>query len=118
MADRRRTPKAPDATAAPASIRAGIAVAAACGCCAAATAYSIARLLQAWLFPSPDPRTVLAVGPIAFYWNAQVAAYVGVLAAIVASMLRARAPARFDRTLPSMVAVVILVVVGQGIFVP
>lgn len=94
------------------------AVALAVGCCAAAVTYSLSRAIQFFFFPAPDPRTVVVVSRIAFFWRAQIAAYAGVLAALGAASLRGRSSASFDRALPHIVTATIIVTTIQGVFVP
>lgn len=88
------------------------------GACAAALTYAGSRALQAWLFPMPDPRTVLAAQRIAFYWRAWIALYAATLTTIGAAALRARAPERFDRALPAFVGFTAAATTLQGVFVP
>lgn len=95
-----------------------LAVALAVGCCAAAVTYSLSRAIQFYFFPAPDPRTVVVVSRIAFFWRAQVAAYAGALAALGAGALRSRSGAQFDRALPHIVTATIVVTTVQGVFVP
>lgn len=86
--------------------------------CAAALAYSGSRAIQFWLFPSPDPRTVLASPRIAFYWRSWVSVYAATLAALGALALRRRDPASFDRRLPALVVATIVLTTLQGVFAP
>ena len=88
------------------------------GACAAALTYAGSRAIQFWLFPAPDPRTVLAAGRIAFYWRAWVALYAATLATLGAAALRARNPERFDRALPTLIALTALATTLQGVFAP
>ncbi len=95
-----------------------VAVAVAAFACAAALGYSASRVIQATLFPGPDPRAPIAVTRIAFYWRSWVSFYVGVLAALGAAALRTRAPAKVDAALvPAIVSTAVLTTL-QGVFVP
>jgi hypothetical protein len=95
-----------------------VAVGAAVGLCAIALAYALSRAVQAYFFPSPDPRLVTHIERIAFFWRAQLALYVGVIATLGALAWRSRDPERFDRLLPPLAVATGLVVALQGIFVP
>lgn len=93
-------------------------VAIAVAMCVAALTYAASRAIQFWLFPAPDPRTVLAATRIAFYWRFWVALYAATLAGLGAAALRARTPERFDRALPMLIAFTAIATTLQGVFVP
>jgi len=95
-----------------------LAVSVAVGACCAALAYAGSRAIQVWLFPTPDPRTVLAPGRIAFYWRAWVSLYAGTLTALGAAALRTRAPVAFDRALPGFILFTALATTLQGVLLP
>jgi hypothetical protein len=95
-----------------------LAVALAVGACGAALSYAASRALQVWLFPMPDPRTVLAPGRIAFYWRSWIALYVGTLTALGAAALRTRAPSAFDRALPGLIVLTAVATTLQGVLLP
>lgn len=93
--------------------------AAATAACAFAATYALLRCAQAAFFPSPDPRTVLVVGRIAFYWRCAIAGLAAVLAGLGGSALAARDPQAFDeRVLPRLVTATLALGVLQGVFVP
>lgn len=98
--------------------RAPLALSLAVGACAVAIAYAFARVVQAWVYPAPDPRTVINVARIAFYWRMLLSTWVGALATIAASGAFARAPARAERLLPTLVVVTALAIGLQGVLVP
>jgi hypothetical protein len=95
-----------------------IAVAAATGCCAIATAYSLIHFLEVIFWPAPDPRTVLVLKNIAFYWRGVLSLFVGVLVTVAALALQRRTPGALDRRLPLIGVVTIVITVSQGLFVP
>lgn len=95
-----------------------LALSIAVGACSVAIAYAFARVVQHWVAPSPDPRTVTHVARIAFHWRFLLASWVGVLAAIGAGALFARAGERAERLLPWLVLATILAITLQGTFVP
>jgi hypothetical protein len=90
----------------------------ACGACFAALGYALSRLVQVAFFPEPDPRAVLTVLRIGFFWRAAIAGYVGLIAAIGAYALQVRVGAAIDRFLPRLVLATALIGSLQGIFVP
>jgi hypothetical protein len=92
------------------------AVAVAVGACFAALGYALSRLVQVAFYPEPDPRTVLTVLRIGFFWRAAIAGYVGVLAAIGAFALDRRYP--LDRWLVQLVLATAIVGGLQGALVP
>jgi hypothetical protein len=103
----------------PASPRAAhLALSLAAGACVVAIAYAFTRLVQAWVYPSPDPRTVTHVAHVAFYWRLTQSAWVGGLGAIGASALFARAPTRTERALPALALATALAITLQGVLVP
>lgn len=95
-----------------------LAVAVAAFACAAALAYSASRVIQATLFPGPDPRAPLVVTRIAFYWRSWVSFYAGSLAAIGVAALRTRAPAKVDAALVPVIVATAILTTLQGVFVP
>ncbi len=95
-----------------------VAVPLAVGACAAAAAYALSRLVQVSFFVDPDPRTVLVVTRIAFFWRAWIALYAATLVTIGVAALRARAPATVDRALPAIVAVTLAIATVQGVLFP
>jgi len=95
-----------------------VAVPLAVGACAAAAAYALSRLVQVSLFVDPDPRTVLVVTRIAFFWRAWIALYAATLVTIGAFALRGRARAAFDRSLPLIVAITVAIAALQGALFP
>jgi hypothetical protein len=84
--------------------------------CGAAVAYALARVIQVAFFPEPDPRTVLVVTRIGFFWRALIAGYAGLLAAIGAVALDRRRP--IERALPAIVVVTAAIATLQGLLVP
>jgi len=93
-------------------------VAIAIGFCAAACTYSLSRILQAALFPDPDPRLVTHVARIAFFWRAGISAYVGAMIVMAALALRDRRGTWLDEQLPKIVLATLAFTLGQGLLVP
>jgi hypothetical protein len=95
-----------------------VAISLAVGVCAVAPAYASLRIVQAIFFPSPDPRTVTNVAHIAFYWRGVMSLWLGALAAIATAATHSRMGDRFERALPTLLVVCVIVSVAQGVFVP
>ena len=95
-----------------------LALSVAIGACAFAVAYAFGRLVQAWVYPAPDPRTVTHVARIAFYWRLWLSLWIGVLGGLAASAALARARERVERMLPAIAWITALAVALQGVFVP
>ncbi|MGZ3452073.1 MAG: hypothetical protein ACXWUG_27315 [Polyangiales bacterium] len=95
-----------------------LAVAAAVGFCTTAFAYAFFRALQAWLYPPADPKTLLTMVKIPFYFRAQLSAYAGLLAALGAHALHARSPERVERALVPVSVIASLAVIAQGVLLP
>jgi hypothetical protein len=95
-----------------------LAVGAAVGFCTTAFAYAFFRALQAWFYPPVDPRTLLTVVKIPFYFRAQLAGFAGLLAGLGGYSLHDRAPGRVDRALFPIAMVASLAVIAQGVLLP
>jgi hypothetical protein len=90
----------------------------AAGACVVAIAYAFTRVVQAWVYPSPDPRTVTHVVRIAFHWRLLLSAWIGAVATIGAWGVLARTDDRAERALPALALAAALAITLQGIFVP
>lgn len=93
-----------------------LAVAVAVGACFAALGYALSRVVQVAFYPEPDPRAVMTVLRIGFFWRAAIAGYVGIIAAIGAFALEGRHS--LDRWLVPLVVTTAIVSGLQGVFVP
>ncbi|MGZ3424951.1 MAG: hypothetical protein ACXWUG_24720 [Polyangiales bacterium] len=80
--------------------------------------YAISRLIQVAFFPDPDPRAVMTVLRIGFFWRAAIAGYAGILGSIGAFAAHVRYPAVIDRWMPRLVIATIALGSVQGIFAP
>jgi hypothetical protein len=94
------------------------AIGAASACCFAVITYSVTRLLQAWLYPEPDPRLVMNVARIGFFWRVAISGYVGAMFGLGVLSLRGRSPTWVDAQLPRLLAATVTLAVVQGVFVP
>ena len=89
------------------------------GACALVLAYSIIHAVEKKLFPAPDPRLVLTVEHVAFFWNLVMSAYVAAL--VVAGTLAARrrfGPARVDRWIAPTAALAAVVGIAHAVLWP
>ena len=94
------------------------AVALATGCCAIAAAYSLIHVLEVIFWPGPDPRTVLVLKTIAFFWRVLLSLFVGALVTIAALALQRRLPGALDRRLPLIGGLTIAITIAQGLLLP
>lgn len=83
------------------------------GACVAALAYAASRAIQVWLFPEPDPRTVMTVARIGFFWRAWIAFYAGILGTIGGAALDWS-----DERLRDLVMVTAIATTLQGVLLP
>jgi len=80
-------------------------IAAAWGACVAVAAYGIVRGIQFFLYPDPNPATLVWSAHAGFFWRCWTCAYAGGIAAFVAFVGARRDPARAARFLAGAVAV-------------
>ena len=98
------------------TVRAALAVVAACT--SAIALYALLRIAQKLLFPEPDPALVLWSEHAGFFWRAWTAAYVGGTGGFVAWIASGRDVSKTARVLASSIVVSALLVVAQGVLVP
>ena len=80
-------------------------IAAAWGACVAVAAYGIVRGIQFFLYPDPNPATLVWSAHAGFFWRCWTCAYAGCLAAFIAFVGARRSPARAAQSLVGTVAV-------------
>jgi hypothetical protein len=78
-------------------VRAALAVIA--GCTAAALIYALIRMVQALLFPEPNPALVIWSEHSGFFWRSLTSAYAGGMAGFIAWIASGRDAARVVRVL-------------------
>jgi signal transduction histidine kinase len=93
-------------------------VAASWGCVVAVGAYAVVRGIQFFVYPDPDPATLVWSAHAGFFWRCWTCAYAGGIASFVAYL---GTRARFDlsvRALAPAIAVVALLLAVQVTFLP
>jgi choline-glycine betaine transporter len=83
---------------------AALAVALAWGCCVSVTGYAIIRFIQFFLYPDPNPATLVWSAHAGFFWRCWTCGYAGALASFIAYVGAQRGPERAARTLAGAVA--------------
>ena len=86
-----------------ASVSAGVALA--WGACVAVAAYGVVRGIQFFVYPDPNPATLVWSAHAGFFWRCWTCAYAGALAAFVAFVGARRNLERAARSLVAAVAV-------------
>ncbi len=81
------------------------AIALAWGACVSVAAYGIVRGIQFFLYPDPNPATLVWSAHAGFFWRCWTCGYAGALAAFIAFVVAQRDPDRAARTLVGAVAV-------------
>jgi len=74
-------------------------IAAAWGACVAVAAYGIVRGIQFFLYPDPNPATLVWSAHAGFFWRCWTCAYAGGIAAFVAFLFT---QSRFDRSVAAL----------------
>jgi hypothetical protein len=80
------------------------AIALAWGACVSVAAYGIVRGIQFFLYPDPNPATLVWSAHAGFFWRCWTCGYAGALAAFIAFVVAQRDPDRAARTLVGAVA--------------
>jgi hypothetical protein len=75
------------------------------GACVSVAAYGIVRGIQFFLYPDPNPATLVWSAHAGFFWRCWTCAYAGALAAFIALVGAQQSPARTARSLVGAVAV-------------
>jgi hypothetical protein len=81
------------------------AIALAWGACVSVAAYGIVRGIQFFLYPDPNPATLVWSAHAGFFWRCWTCGYAGALAAFIAFVVAQRDPDRAARTRVGAVAV-------------
>ncbi len=97
-------------------VAAGVALA--WGMAAAVAAYALVRTVQFFLYPDPNPATLVWSAHAGFFWRCWTCAYAGGIAAFVAFLLVRAHPARALRTLPAAIAVAAAMLAVQTAVLP
>lgn len=95
-----------------------VGIAIAWGACVAVAAYGIVRGIQFFVYPDPNPATLVWSAHAGFFWRCWTCAYAGALAAFVAYVGARRNPARAARSLVGAVAAAGAILAAQAAFFP
>ena len=98
------------------TVRAGLAVVAACT--TAAALYAIIRLAQALIFPEPDPALIIWSEHAGFFWRVWTVFYLGGMSAFITWLLSARHAAAIASFLGWALPASALLLAAQGVLVP
>jgi hypothetical protein len=88
------------------------------GCAVAVGAYAVVRGIQFFLYPDPNPATLVWSAHAGFFWRCWTCAYAGGLATFVAYLFARARPAGALRTLPGAIAVVTVLLALQTALLP
>jgi hypothetical protein len=95
-----------------------LAIAVAWGFVVAVALYGIVRVVQFFLFPEPNPATVVWSAHAGYFWRVCIVVYGGGIASFVVHLAGARDPGRVARALVPALGVAAALVTLQGLFVP
>jgi hypothetical protein len=88
------------------------------GLVVAVGAYAIVRAVQFFLYPDPNPATLVWSAHAGYFWRAWTVAYAGGIAAFVAFPLVRRQPEAALRALAPAIAVASTLLLLQAVFLP
>jgi hypothetical protein len=94
------------------------AIAVAWGASVSVAAYGVVRGIQFFLYPDPNPATLVWSAHAGFFWRCWTCAYAGVLAAFIAFVGAQRNTPRAARSLAGAVAVAGAILVLQTTIFP
>jgi hypothetical protein len=116
MSDDREAPAVQDVAREPAAVRLGLALVA---MCTSATAlYAVVRVVQALVFPEPDPALIIWSEHAGFFWRSWTVAYVGGMAAFLAYLASARHAPALASFLARAVPFAAALLTAQALLVP
>jgi len=75
------------------------------GCVVATGAYAVVRFIQFFVYPDPNPATLVWSAHAGFFWRCWTCAYAGGLAAFVAFLVTRERLSRSAAALPPAIAV-------------
>jgi hypothetical protein len=100
----------------------GTAVAAALGLAwgmtVATAAYAVVRSIQFFVYPDPNPATLVWSAHAGFFWRCWTCGYAGGIAAVIAFLVSQHAPAKSARMFSRAVVVAAILMALQVAFFP
>ena len=100
----------------PAVVRAALALVAACT--TAAALYAILRIVQALIFPEPNPALVIWSEHAGFFWRVWTVFYLGGMSAFLTWLASLRHAGRVASILAAALPAAALLLAAQGLLVP
>jgi hypothetical protein len=88
------------------------------GCVVAVGAYAVVRAIQFFVYPAPNPVTLVWSAHAGFFWRCWTCAYAGGIAAFVAFVAGRGRSERVVRGLPQAVAIAAILLALQTAFFP
>ncbi len=88
------------------------------GCAVAVGAYAVLRGIQYFVYPDPNPATLVWSAHAGFFWRSWTCAYAGGLASFVAYLVARARPAGTLRALPGAIVVVTVLLALQTALLP
>ncbi len=88
-------------------------IAVAWGASISVVAYGVVRGIQFFLYPDPNPATLVWSAHAGFFWRCWTCAYAGALATVIAFVLSRKSPERAARGLVAAVTVAAVVLSAQ-----
>jgi hypothetical protein len=98
--------------------RVAAAVAAGWGAVVAVAAYAVVRGIQFFVYPDPNPATLVWSAHAGFFWRCWTCAYAGGFAAFIAYLMARARPEGAARTLAPAVAVAAAMLAAQTAILP
>ena len=98
--------------------RLAAAVAACWGAVVAVAAYAVVRGIQFFVYPDPNPATLVWSAHAGFFWRCWTCAYAGGFAAFVAFLVARGRPEAAARTLAPAIAVAAAMLAAQTAILP
>jgi hypothetical protein len=95
-----------------------LALALAWGAVVSVAMYAVVRAIQFFLYPDPNPATVVWSAHAGYFWRAWTVAYAGGIAAFAAFVFARRAPERIARALVPALTVAAALLAVQTALLP
>jgi hypothetical protein len=95
-----------------------LAMAGIAACLAAVALYALLRIAQFYVFPEPNPATVIWSAHAGYFWRSWTVAYAGGMAGFFGYAASARHAERVARLLVVGLTVASVLIAVQGLFVP
>lgn len=101
-----------------ADTRLAAAIAACWGFVVSVGSYAVVRAIQFFLYPDPNPATLVWSAHAGFFWRCWTCAYAGGIASFIAFLVIRANPAKALRTLPPAIAITAAMLALQTAILP